>query len=100
MRATVKAHVPLPDLSRGEVAEVEVTDRVVRRAANGLISILEADGEHPVAPNAGTIDEVVERVGDDPDRARVAWEAEHQRDGGPRVGLVERLEPLLPAEGE
>lgn len=45
------------------------------------------------APNDGTVPEVLENVGDDPEKAAEALEAE-QSEEEPRKTLVEKLEPL------
>jgi len=47
--------------------------------------------------SAGTIAEVLDRVGDDPDKAQEALDAEEAKDK-PRAGLVEKLQAVIDAD--
>ena len=70
----------------------EVDDEIAERAQNVTGERVEVtDGPGPADPAAGTIEEVLERVGDDPDQAREALEAERAHQS-PRSTLVEQLE--------
>lgn len=72
-----------------------------QRVAAGELTVLETvDGDPPAPkveakpePRALTVDDVLSMVGDDPDRARAALEAEQSAEK-PRVTLVKALEEI------
>jgi hypothetical protein len=67
-RVTVRANVPLPGWPRGEVREVPVNDRLLRRAANGTVTILPTEPEPaPLVGAAAPDDPTVEIAVDPPD---------------------------------
>ena len=70
----------------------EVDDEIAERAqavTGERVDVLPAEADPD--PAAGTIEEVLDRVGDDPDQAREALEAERAKQS-PRSTLVEQLE--------
>lgn len=69
-----------------------------RRFADGASEADEADDATPGTVGS-TVQEVLDWVGDDNDRAQQAWEAEVERDK-PRSTLVKALESILGIEDE
>lgn len=112
--ALVKSRMPLPDMPRGVVVRVEMTPRVEGLIASGKVELVvgpkpvEQEPASPVPPS-GTITAVLDWVGDDPERALAAMEAELDS-ARPRQTLLDRLDALSasdafygaeePAEGE
>lgn len=82
----VRSHVPLPDMPAGATGRVLRTGRWEGLIASGKVSVVE---ERAV----GTVSEVLAWVGDDPDRAYDALEAE--LDGRGRVSLIGALERVV-----
>jgi len=55
----------------------------------------QAEGGDADYPEDGTIPDVKDWIGEDPDRAQEAYDREQDRPGGPRVTLVDYLNDLL-----
>ena len=92
-RIKVKSHAKLPDLPIGAVAVVDHTPRIEALIVRGWLTVLQSLRTSPTVPNA-TISGVMEWVGDDPERAVMAYDAEMGREA-PRSTLIAKLEPLV-----
>lgn len=91
---TVRANVPLPELSYGEVGTLPRTSRVAGLLASRRLTEIPSDEPDPDDVPGGTIAEVLAwvRAGDDPDeRANRAVIEEYARER-PRSTLLEELE--------
>lgn len=103
-RALIRANSHLPMLARGETAEAEVTDRLLRRAASGQISIERTwepdEGEDllSVRVEAGTIADALALVDEGEVSAAEALDAEQK--GKNRSGLVDALTKRVEDEQE
>ena len=99
-RALIRANAHLSGMPRGSTAEVELTDREVKRAASGQISILrtwEDTDRRDARVDHGTIAEVLALVESGEISAEDALAAEEQ--GRNRAGLVDALTKRA-AEGQ
>lgn len=88
---------------KGAVVEVddELADHVNRDSPGVLKPVKDAKKQKdtPPAANAGSVDEVLARVGEDPDQAAEALEAE-QAASNPRSTLIAGLEAVLAGSDE
>lgn len=109
-RVLIRANADLADLARGEEVEVDYDQRTRQREANGLVTVLAPVGEEAPAPRTdslnaaqivanSTVADVVEWVGDNPDRALAARDAERARQA-PRSTLLSQLDAVFSDEGE
>ena len=102
-RAIIRANAHLPGMPRGSTAEVELTDREVKRAASGQISILRTwdldEGQDPLAARiaSGTIPDALALVDSGEVEVQDAIDAEIA--GKHRAGLVDALTKRA-AEGQ
>jgi len=103
-RALIQANANLTGMRRGDTAEVEVTDRLIKRAANGQVSILrtwEVDEDQSTLAarvEAGTIDDAVALV--DSGEASAVEVLEAEQAGKNRTGLVDALEKRATVDQE
>lgn len=92
-RVKVKSHAKLPDLPIGTVAVVDHTPRIEALIGRGWLTVLESLRTSQTVPNT-TISGVMEWVGDDLDRAVMAYDNEMSKDA-PRSTLIAKLEPFV-----
>lgn len=103
-RALIRANAHLPGHPRGEVREVELTDREVKRAANGQTSIVrtwELDGGESVLAGrirTGTIADLLALVDEGEVSAVEALDAEQE--GRARAGALDELRKRVQDEQE
>lgn len=95
-RARIRANSPLPGHPRGDEWEIELTDRDLKRAASGQISIVSTwDDDDGLTLTErvedATVDEVLGWVRSGEVDAAVALQAE--LDGKQRRGIVDKLAP-------
>ena len=101
-RALIRANAPLPGMPRGTEREIDLTDRDVKRAASGQISILRTWGEGVEGMEErvarATVDTVLGWVeaGEISAEEVVALE----QAGKGRVGIIDRLTPAESGPGE
>ena len=101
-RARIRANANLPGLARGETVEVELTDRQVKRAASGQISIVETweEGASAIEERVAslTVPEVIDLV----DRGDLTPEEVHVAEaaGKQRRGILDAVAPTESGPGE
>ena len=85
----------------GELGPVEPGDtvEVPDDIAEGMREQTDAWRETTGGDTRRTVDEVLDDVGDDPDKARTALAVE-QQDGKPRKTLVQKLEEIIASSEE
>lgn len=81
-------------------AVVDVDDELaehVNRDSPGVLKPVKGKAKADTKPNAGSVDDILDRVGSDPEAAAEVLEAE-QAEKDPRVTLVEALESVIGGE--
>jgi hypothetical protein len=81
---------------RDDVAEELVGQPSWRKATDGDADAYASDGDAAGGPPGGNVDQVMEWVGDDPQRARLVIEAERDSDR-PRSTLIARASEVIDA---
>jgi hypothetical protein len=81
----------------GHEREADTTEPAPEPQAQAQATSAESQAEGGDAdyPEDGTIPDVKDWIGEDPDRAQEAYDREQDRAGGPRVTLVDYLNDLL-----
>ena len=93
MRGIIRANQALPGLPRGAEVVQEITERDVKRAASGQISIVRTWPDDPIADVVAgqTVDSVLAQVDAGVLSAQEVREAEEAGKG--RRGILDRLPP-------
>ena len=100
MRGIIRANQALPGLPRGAEVVQDITDRDVKRAASGQISIVRTWPDDPIADVVAgqTVDSVLAQVDAGALSADEVFEAEQAGRG--RSGILDRLRPTQHSSGE